>query len=110
MTRLARLSLANRTVVALATALIMVAGVFSLTSLKQELIPSLEIPLAVVVTPLPGAAPDVVERQVTGPVESAVSGVAGVEGTESTSSNSLSVVTVELAYGTDLAAAEQEIQ
>ncbi|GIG29251.1 efflux RND transporter permease subunit [Cellulomonas marina] len=110
MTRLARLSLANRAVVALATVILIVAGVLSTTSLKQELIPSLEIPLAVVVTPLPGAAPDVVERQVTEVVEGAVSGVEGLEGTESTSSNSLSVVSVELAYGTDLQVAQQDLQ
>lgn len=110
MTRLAHLSLANRAVVALATAILIVAGVFSTTSLKQELIPSLEIPLAVVVTPLPGAAPDVVERQVTEVVEAAVGGVAGLEGTESTSSNSLSVVTVELAYGTDMQVAQQNLE
>ncbi|EYR65298.1 MULTISPECIES: efflux RND transporter permease subunit [Cellulomonadaceae] len=110
MTRLARLSLANRAVVALATLILIVAGVLSTTSLKQELIPSLEIPLAVVVTPLPGAAPDVVERQVTEVVEAAVSGVEGLEGTESTSRNSLSVVSVELAYGTDLQAAQQDLE
>ncbi|WP_448062493.1 efflux RND transporter permease subunit [Cellulomonas hominis] len=110
MTRLARLSLANRAVVALATLILIVVGVLSTTSLKQELIPSLEIPLAVVVTPLPGAAPDVVERQVTEVVEAAVSGVKGLEGTESTSSNSLSVVTVELAYGTDMQAAQQDLE
>ncbi|QZN84872.1 efflux RND transporter permease subunit [Cellulomonas sp. C5510] len=110
MTRLARLSLANRAVVALATLILIVVGVLSTTSLKQELIPSLEIPLAVVVTPLPGAAPDVVERQVTEVVEAAVSGVEGLEGTESMSSNSLSVVTVELAYGTDMQAAQQDLE
>ncbi|WP_324654110.1 efflux RND transporter permease subunit [Georgenia sp. H159] len=110
MVGLARLSLANRAIVALLTAMIIVAGVFSATSLRQELIPSLEIPVAVVVTPQPGAAPDVVEQQVTTVVENAVAGIEGLEGTTSSSTNGLSMVTVELAYGTDMDDAEQELQ
>ena len=49
MFRLARTSLANRAVVALATIAIAVFGVVSMGSLKQELIPSLQIPTAAVV-------------------------------------------------------------
>lgn len=110
MVSLARLSLANRAIVALLTAMIIVAGIVSTTSLRQELIPSLEIPVAVVLTPQPGAAADVVEQQVTTVIENAVSGVEGLEGTTSSSTNSLSVVTVELAYGTDMDGAEQALQ
>ncbi|UER55377.1 efflux RND transporter permease subunit [Kineosporiaceae bacterium SCSIO 59966] len=110
MVRLARLSLANRAIVALLTLMSVVAGVFATTSLRQELIPSLEIPVAVVVTPQPGASAEVVEQQVTTVVENAVGVVEGLEGTTSTSTNGLSMVIVELAYGTDMDYAEQELQ
>lgn len=110
MARLARLSLANRAIVALLTLMVVVAGVLSTTSLRQELIPSLEIPVAVVLTPQPGAAPDVVEAQVTTVVENAVRGVQGLESTSASSTNSLSVVTVEMAYGTNMDDAQQELQ
>ena len=57
MSRLARLSLANRALVALATVAIAIFGVISMGSLKQELIPSLQIPTAAVVGVSPGSAP-----------------------------------------------------
>ncbi|MCL3861314.1 efflux RND transporter permease subunit [Actinotalea sp. K2] len=110
MFRLARLSLANRSVVALATLAIAVFGVISAGSLKQELIPSLQIPTAVVVAVNPGASPQIIEQQVTAVIEDAVSGVTGVEEISSTSSTSVSTTVIELDYGQDLDAASQAIQ
>ncbi|MCC2314554.1 efflux RND transporter permease subunit [Cellulomonas xiejunii] len=110
MSRLARLSLANRSVVALVTVAIAVFGWFSLGSLKQELIPSLQIPTAVVVAVDPGSSPELVEQQLTEPIEQAVSAVADVESVTSTSSTSVSTTTVELTYGVDVDARAQDIQ
>lgn len=109
MDRLARLSLANRAVVALMTVAVAVFGVVSLGSLRQELIPSLQIPTAVVVTVYPGSAPQIVEDQVTVPVETAAKGVDKVEEVTSTSSTGLSVTTVEFTYGTDMDLASQQL-
>ena len=53
MTWLTRLSLRNRALVGLASVLVAIFGVISMTSLKQELIPSLQIPIAAVVGPFP---------------------------------------------------------
>src|SRR6478735_7228555 len=108
--RLARTSLANRAVVALATIAIAVFGIVSMGSLKQELIPSLQIPAAAVVAVYPGSAPEIVEDQVTEPIEEAVQAVDGLAGISSTASTSLSVTTVELDYGTDMDAATQQLQ
>ncbi|MFC8924150.1 efflux RND transporter permease subunit [Cellulosimicrobium sp. NPDC057127] len=110
MLHLARTSLANRAVVALITVAAAIFGVLSLGSLKQELIPSLQIPAAAVVAVYPGSAPDIVEDQVTEPVEAAVQAVDGVADISSTASTSLSVTTVELDYGTDMDAASQQLQ
>jgi HAE1 family hydrophobic/amphiphilic exporter-1 len=110
MFRLTRLSLANRAVIALVTAAIAVFGVLSLGSLKQELIPSLQIPTVAVVAASPGSSPDLVEQQVTQPVETALSAVAGVESVESTASSGLSSTTIMLEYGTDTDDAAQAIQ
>ncbi|ASO21338.1 HAE1 family hydrophobic/amphiphilic exporter-1 [Actinoalloteichus hoggarensis] len=109
MTWLARLSLANRALVALASVLILGFGVFATTSLRQELVPSMEIPVAAVVAPYPGATPQVVEDQVTEPLETAATGVRGVVGTSATSSGGMSVITVELEFGTDLGGAQQDL-
>lgn len=109
MDRLARLSLANRAVVALMTVAVAVFGVVSLGSLRQELIPSLQIPTAVVLGVYPGSAPQIVEDQVTVPVETAAKGVDKVEEVTSTSSTGLSVTTVEFTYGTDMDLASQQL-
>lgn len=85
MTWLARLSLANRSIIGVVTVLLVVFGVISATALRQELLPSLDVPVATVVTAYPGVSPDVVEQQVTAPVETAISGIPGVTGTHSTS-------------------------
>ena len=110
MSRLTRLSLANRAVIALVTAAIAVFGVLSLGSLKQELIPSLQIPTVAVLAVSPGSAPDLVEQQVTEPIEAALAGIAGVEDVQSTASTGLSTTTVMLTYGTDTGDAAQDVQ
>ncbi|RBY97688.1 AcrB/AcrD/AcrF family protein [Blastococcus sp. TF02-8] len=102
MSRLAVLSLRNRALVALATIAVLVFGLVSAGSLKQELIPSLQFPAAVVVAAQPGASPDVVERQVVVPLEQAIGSVDGVVSVTSTASTGLAAITVELEYGSDL--------
>jgi HAE1 family hydrophobic/amphiphilic exporter-1 len=108
--RLAVLSLRNRALVALATIAVLVFGLISAGSLKQELIPSLQIPAAAVVATQPGASPDVVERQVVQPLEQAIGTVDGVVATTSTASTGLATVAVELEYGSDIDRATAALQ
>jgi HAE1 family hydrophobic/amphiphilic exporter-1 len=110
MHRLTRLSLAHRSVVALVTVAIAVFGVIGLTSLQRELIPSLQVPMAVVVAVDPGASPEIIEQQVTTPIEQAVRAVANVDQVTSTSSTNVSSTTVKLQYGIDLDKATSELQ
>lgn len=100
MHRLAKLSLANRSVVALITAIIAVFGFVSLGSLKQELIPSIETPQAAIVTTYIGASPDVIDKQVSQPIDTAVRALDGLVSSTTTSRNNISVVRVEFEYGT----------
>lgn len=109
MHRLARLSLGMRAVTALLTLAVTALGVVSLGALKQELIPSVQLPAAFVLGVYPGSSPDVVEAQVTEPVETAARAVRGVEEVTSTSSTSLSVTTVTFEYGTDMDLAAQQL-
>jgi hydrophobic/amphiphilic exporter-1 (mainly G- bacteria), HAE1 family len=110
MTWLARLSITHRAIVGLVTVLLLVFGAVSAVSLRQELLPSLDLPVVTVVTPYPGASPEVVEQQVTNPVEAAVAGVDGLAGTSSTSTSGSSVVTIDLEYGTDTAEATSQVE
>jgi HAE1 family hydrophobic/amphiphilic exporter-1 len=108
--RLAVLSLRNRALIGLATVAILIFGLISAGSLKQELIPSLQIPAAAVVATQPGASPEVVERQIVEPLEQAISSVPDVVAVTSTASTGLAAVTVELEYGSDIAAAADALQ
>jgi HAE1 family hydrophobic/amphiphilic exporter-1 len=107
---LARLSLANRAVVALVTIAIAAFGVLSMTSLKQELIPSLQLPTGIVSAQYPGSSPEVVEEQVTDVIEEAVTSIDGVASVRSTASTGVSLTTIEFTYGTDMEAATQRLQ
>ncbi len=110
MSRLARLSLANRSLVALLSIAILGFGLISTTSLKQELIPSLELPGTFITTAYPGASPEIVEREVTKPIEEAIAGTDGLDRTTSTSTNGFSMVQADFTYGTDIARAVQNVQ
>lgn len=106
---LSKLSLANRAVVALITVIIAAFGVLSLGSLKQELIPSIEIPSAAIVTSYAGASPEVVDEQVSVPIENAVLGLENLESTTVTSTTGLSVIRVSFEYGTTTAEATERL-
>ena len=109
MFRLAHLSLANRALIALITVFASVFGVITMTSLKQELIPSIEFPQITVLTAMPGASPEVVDKQVSGPLETALNGVEGLESTSSTSRNGVSQITMVFTYGSNLDRARAQI-
>ena len=109
MSNLAVLSLKNRALIALVTIVVAVFGGLALTSLKQELIPSIELPVLSVVTTYPGASPEVVSNDVSTPIETAIQGVPGLESTTATSTTNASIVRASFTYGTDLATAEQKI-
>jgi HAE1 family hydrophobic/amphiphilic exporter-1 len=107
--RLAKLSVANRSVVALITIITAVFGFISLGSLKQELIPSFEVPQAAIVTAYPGASPEVVDNQVSRVIEDAVRQIDGLINSTSTSQSNISIVRVEFEYGTTSAKVAEDL-
>lgn len=109
MFRLAKLSLANRALIALVTVFASVFGVITMSSLKQELIPSIEFPQITVLTSMPGASPEVVDKQISSPLETALKGVEGLESTSSTSRNGVSQISMVFTYGSNLDRARNQI-
>ena len=109
MSNLAVLSLKNRALIALITIVAAIFGGLALTNLKQELIPSIEFPQLSVLTTYPGASPDVVNNDVSTPIETAIQGIPGLESTSATSTTNASIIQASFTYGTDLATAEQKI-
>ena len=106
---LAKMSLANRALIALITVFALVFGVITLGSLKQELIPSIEFPQITVVSALPGASPAVIDKQVSEPLEAALNAVEGLESSTSTSRSGVSTINLAFEYGTNLDRARNQI-
>ncbi|GLW06914.1 hydrogenase expression protein [Microtetraspora sp. NBRC 13810] len=110
MTALARLSLANRSLVIMIAIVLSGFGLFAIPSLKQQLLPSLSFPGAFVVAPYAGASPEIVEEQVTEPIENSFQGLAGVTETTSTSREGMAQIQVAFEYGTDIDEAVGKMQ
>ncbi|MEV6156947.1 efflux RND transporter permease subunit [Nonomuraea sp. NPDC052129] len=110
MSFLARLSLAQRGLIALITVVVLAFGVYVTPALQQQLLPSLSFPQVSVVASYAGAAPEIVEDRVTVPLEEGVRGVTGVTGVNSTSRESSSTVQVAFDFGTDIDDAQSKIQ
>jgi HAE1 family hydrophobic/amphiphilic exporter-1 len=102
--------LKNKSVVFLGTLLLIGSGIFATTRLNQELLPNVDFPVILVSTPVPGAGPDVVDEQVSQPIEGAVTGVEGIEGVQTTSSQGFSVVALEFSLDVDTEEVESEVQ
>ncbi|MEV6596934.1 efflux RND transporter permease subunit [Actinoplanes sp. NPDC051346] len=102
MSFLTRLSLANRGLVALIAVVITGFGVYAIPSLKQQLLPSLEFPGAFIGVVLPGASPEIMEEQVTKPIEDAVKGADGLDTIQSTTREGSATILVQYEFGTDL--------
>ena len=109
MSFLTRLSLANRGLVALIAVVITGFGVVAIPSLKQQLLPSLQFPGAFINAVMPGASPEIIEQQVTQPIENAVKGANGLKSIHSTTREGSATVSVEFAFGTDIDAATSQL-
>lgn len=109
MSFLARLSLKNRSLIALATIAILLIAAYVIPSLKQELFPSLDFPAISVVTVDAGASPSIVEHDVTNPLEQSIQGIAGIQQLTSYSNEGVSIIVVEFDFGTDINQAQQTL-
>ncbi|GLZ79952.1 hypothetical protein Afil01_47590 [Actinorhabdospora filicis] len=110
MSFLTRWSLANRGLVALITLVLAGFAAYATPNLKQQLIPSMSFPMVSVIAAYPGAAPDIVESEVTTPIEDALRGVDGIKEVISTSSESRTNVRVRFDFGADIDRAQAEVQ
>lgn len=90
--------------------IVVLLGAVSLSRLKIDLLPSIELPTVSVSTEYPGASPEVMESLITQIIEEIVSTVPGVEEVTSVSSEGQSRVRARFAWGTSVDAAALELQ
>ena len=110
MTFLTAFALRRPTVTLLAIIIVLASGVLSYRSMQVELFPQIEFPLVTVFASYPSADPEAVVRDVTDPIERAISGADGLETVQSRSSEGNTVVFATFKYGTDMAAAEAFVE
>src|SRR5450432_515261 len=89
---------------------IILFGVVGLTFLAVRDYPAIDPPLISVSTSYTGANADIVENQVTEPLEKQVNGIPGIRTITSTSSLGSSQISVEFNLGVDLEAAASDVR
>ncbi|MGN0607534.1 MAG: efflux RND transporter permease subunit [Oscillospiraceae bacterium] len=75
--------------------IVLVMGIVSFTKMVPDLLPSMNLPYAVVMTTYIGASPEEVEQTVTRPVEQSMSSINNIKQISSTSSENVSLVILE---------------
>ncbi len=92
---LSKLSVRKPYTVVVGIVLIIILGVVSFTNMTVDLLPSMNLPYALVMTTYPGASPEEVEEVVTKPVEQTMATVSNIKDIQSVSSENASTVILE---------------
>jgi len=85
-------------------------GIIGFNSLGVRDYPAIDPPIISVSASYPGANADIIESQITEPLEKAVNGIAGIRNISSTSSVGRSNINVEFELGVDLEAAANDVR
>ncbi len=101
----------NRPVLAtVISILIILFGVIGYIFLGVREFPSVDPPVVTVTTNYIGANADVIESQITEPLEESINGIAGIRSMTSISSDGRSNITVEFELGVDMEAAANDVR
>lgn len=81
--------------VVVAVVLVAILGFVSLTGMNLELLPNINLPFTVIITPYGGASPEQVEYTVTQPMEQSMATLTNISSIDSISQENLSIVILE---------------
>lgn len=90
--------------------LIILFGVIGFKSLGIRDYPAIDPPIVSVRTSYPGANADIIESQITEPLEKAINGISGIKNISSMSSQGSSSINVEFELSEDLEAAANDVR
>lgn len=90
-----RVSLNNPVFATMLMLALVVLGLFSYQRLQVDQFPNIDFPVVVITTEYPGAAPEIVESEVTKKLEEGVNSIAGINALTSRSYEGQSVVIIE---------------
>src|SRR5574344_1891419 len=91
-------------------ALIAITAFFTLSNVQIDLMPSMDSPVAMIMTTYDNAGPESVEKSVTDILEGGLVSVSNLKKMTSTSSEGQSLIKLEFNYGTDMDVAVNDIR
>lgn len=101
----------NRPVLAIVMNIVLVLfGIIGYTFLGVREFPSIDPPVITVRTNYTGANAEIIESQITEPLEKSINGIAGIKSISSASNQGSSVITVEFDLSVDLEAAANDVR
>jgi HME family heavy-metal exporter len=103
-------SLGNKSVVLIMAGIVTVAGLWSIATMKVDILPDINKPTVTIFAESDGMAAEEVERLILNPIESAVAGAPGVERIRSNASFAQATVNMEFAWGSDTLRNRQIVQ
>jgi len=89
---------------------LVVFGLASLARLDTDEFPDIDAPIVFVAIAYPGAAPDVVEREVVTRIEDKISGISGIDKINSTSTDGFAQIIVQFVFSKAVEQATQDIR
>lgn len=89
---------------------IIIFGIIGFSYLGVREYPSVDPPIITVSTNYVGANADIIESQITEPLEESINGIAGIKSLTSVSRDGRSTITVEFELGVDLEAAANDVR
>lgn len=99
---LSRFSVKRPYIIVVAVIITLVLGGVSLSKMKTDLLPEMDLPYLAVITTDPGASAEKVETEVTNILESSLSTVGGVSSVQSQSADNYSLIFLAFEDGTDM--------
>lgn len=105
-----QVSLKNPVFATMVMLALVVLGAFGFNRLQVDQFPNVDFPVVVVTTDYPGAAPEIVESEVSKKIEEAVNSIAGINSLSSRSYQGTSVVIVEFELYVDSRRAADDVR
>lgn len=99
---LAKFSVKKPVTITMMILIVIVLGAISLSKLSIDLLPNIELPIAVVQTTYSGAGPEEVENLITVPMEQAVGTIENIDTITSYSNEGSSLLLMQFNFGTDM--------
>lgn len=96
--------------VLVAVILVLILGIVSFTKMTPDLMPSMDLPYAMIMTTYGGASPEAVETTVTKPIEQSMAAISNIENISSVSQENMSLVVLEFGANANMDTAMIDIR